>query len=389
MLFDDFDRSYTGYRDPTEGSFDFLNRSARPDWQEVRVVLEKWFAGYPSVGAADLRSRFRSRMDRSHWGAWWELYSFTLLSSLGFAVSVHPQLSTGSRRPDFHAVGHDERLFVEATSTTSGIVDDDRDPEREAWIEEAINATDNPDFFVHLDFDETGTERPSRVEVTREVDAWLATLDPDQVLRAYELTGELPIFAFAVRDWKLKLRAIPKSRNAAGKHREEGTSRLVGMGPITGGMVDDVERIRDAIDEKRKAYGRLADPLVVAHLSLSSTADDETITEVLFGNLAVEFHPDRPESARTIHQANGIWTRPRTAENDEVAAVLVGIDQLLPWTIAQRAPTLWVSPTAGSDFGSWYPFRLMRVSDGGRLAPEAARAAPWEILGLWKNWPKL
>lgn len=57
-------------------------------------------------------------------------------------------------------------MFVEAVMTFSGIVEDDRDPIRETWIEDAINSTKSRQFFVHLDFERTGVERPSRVEIT-------------------------------------------------------------------------------------------------------------------------------------------------------------------------------------------------------------------------------
>ncbi len=50
--------------------------------------------------------------------------------------------------------------------TFAGIVDDNRDPILETWIEDAINSTKSRQFFVHLDFERTGVERPSRVEIT-------------------------------------------------------------------------------------------------------------------------------------------------------------------------------------------------------------------------------
>ena len=100
MLFDEFKRNYTGPAQATESSYDFLNRSARPDWEQLRSTLEAWFADYPSVEAKDLRARFRSRIPGSHFAAWWELYLFTLFRTIGFSVDVHPAVMTGDRRPD-------------------------------------------------------------------------------------------------------------------------------------------------------------------------------------------------------------------------------------------------------------------------------------------------
>ena len=110
------------------------------------------------------------------------------------------------------------------------------------------------------------------------------------------------------------------------------------------------------------------------------------MSEVLFGNLAVQFHRDRPEAAHTIHLPNGIWTRPRRSIDLGVSALLVGVEQLLPWTVGHRAPTLWTNPTEADGFSSWYPLRRISVSDG-RLVTEPATAEPWEVLGLSPNWP--
>ncbi len=46
-LFDDNVRTYDGLREPRESIYQFLNRSARPEYEETRNLLEKWFQDYP------------------------------------------------------------------------------------------------------------------------------------------------------------------------------------------------------------------------------------------------------------------------------------------------------------------------------------------------------
>jgi hypothetical protein len=74
LLFDDGERSYTGYRVPQESSFAFLNRSGQPKFERTRILLENWFQKYPAAHQVALGTGFRSNEDTQHWGAFFELY---------------------------------------------------------------------------------------------------------------------------------------------------------------------------------------------------------------------------------------------------------------------------------------------------------------------------
>ena len=43
-LFDNSERSNDGYMKRAEGLYKFLNRCARPEWEEVRRETERWYA---------------------------------------------------------------------------------------------------------------------------------------------------------------------------------------------------------------------------------------------------------------------------------------------------------------------------------------------------------
>jgi hypothetical protein len=144
--------------------------------------LEHWFAEYPADEATDLRSRFRDKDPAQHFAAWWELYLHRLFNQLQFRVEVHPELEGVSSRPDFRIAGPDGSFLVEAATTFSGIVDEDRDSTREDWIMAAIEEVKAPDFFVGIKFEKVGMERPLRGRLRHALKpgfrAWTPTPSP-------------------------------------------------------------------------------------------------------------------------------------------------------------------------------------------------------------------
>jgi len=46
-LFDEIERKDTGPEPESEAEYEYINRSARPDAQKIRSLLEDWFSRYP------------------------------------------------------------------------------------------------------------------------------------------------------------------------------------------------------------------------------------------------------------------------------------------------------------------------------------------------------
>ncbi len=57
-LFDDINRVYNGPAKFAESTFDYLNRSASPESQKVRKLLEEWFSRYPDEEKKILRTAY-------------------------------------------------------------------------------------------------------------------------------------------------------------------------------------------------------------------------------------------------------------------------------------------------------------------------------------------
>ena len=100
-LFDPIERTDTGRATYSEAGFAYLNRSARTDVAQVRELLDAWFARYSSEHQPELASRFRAAGRRGLEPPFFELFLHELLLRLGFRPTVHPQLASTERRPDF------------------------------------------------------------------------------------------------------------------------------------------------------------------------------------------------------------------------------------------------------------------------------------------------
>jgi hypothetical protein len=370
-LFDDFERTDASWATYGEDSFHFLNRAAGPFWATVRDELERWFQAYPSAHAADLRSRFRKRSPDQHEGAWWELYLFRVFTALGFEVEVHPEVATAPGRPDFR-LGGERPLYVEATTVFSGIVEEGRHRERESWILDALNEGKSANFFVWIDIEKVGMERPTIREVVGPVEGWLDSLDPDAVEASRSAGQGLPTCTFPFRDWRIRLRPIPKRPERRGNPAH----RLVGVGPMSIGFVNDRDRVRRALDNKRRQHAKVDAPLILAVLGMSPVLDQEDVAQALFGSEAVEV-----DSLRLIRKPDGFWRGPRGASATAVSAALIG-SGIRPWALSLW-PRLWLNPWADRPLQTELPFPSAHVEAETLVFTDETRAA----LGLPPDWP--
>lgn len=362
-----------------EDSFSFLDRADQKFWERIREELERWFAGYPADEAADLKARFRDKDPAQHFAAWWELYLHRLFNALGFCVDVHPELAEVSGRPDFRVTGPGGSFLVEAATTFSGIVDEDRNGAREGWIMAAIEEVKAPDFFVGIGFEKVGMERPSVRQIVARVEAWLSGLEPDAIDPTLK---DAPKRLFEVRDWKFELTALPVKPESRGKPDH----RVLGFGPVTAGYVNDVDMLERTLERKRSKYGKPAEPLVFAVL-LMSPVDNEDIEGALLGRIAVQIDPDDPEAQGTwIRQRNGFWIKGTEARGTRVSAVITGTS-LMPWNVATTWPRLWPNPWATRPFEIELPFPVAAASEQGAFSYEDRDEAPAGIFGLPSDWP--
>ena len=116
-LFDISPRTDMGLPLTGEPPFEYVNRSAEPEIERIRNLLERWFRDYPATAQKDVRERFRSHNQdtHQHQSAFFELLVHALLRKLGCGVKAHPNIPGSSKQPDFHVCTEDRAFYLEAT----------------------------------------------------------------------------------------------------------------------------------------------------------------------------------------------------------------------------------------------------------------------------------
>jgi hypothetical protein len=378
-LFDAVARSDGSPARYTEDSYAFLNRASGIVWERLREKLDAWYAAFPDDDG-DLRRRFRSADPRQHFAAWWEIYLHALLTALGYKLTVHPTVPGTKGHPDFLAERGDEYFYVEGVTVFSGIVAPSRRARLEAAVKDAIETIDASLFMVNLQFDRVGQSMPKKSAITKPIEAWLATLDADELLAASE-RGELAQQTrFEFGEWVLELRPIPRSL----KFRGCPENRLIGMGPAIAGFTNDVQQLRRAATRKKEQFGTPDKPLLVAALAVNGFVGNDVVEGALFGSEAVQVNL-QTQATTLVRSPDGVWIGKRGPAAKRMSGLLMGIG-ILPHTCASAWPRLWhhFDPTYTLDAD--LPFSTARVV-GEQLKFEDGTRSAADVLGLPVDWP--
>lgn len=378
-LFDDDVQRFPPPRRPTESDFQFLNRAAGEPWQATRELLEVWYRDYDDVDD-DLRGRFRDPAKAQHVGAWWELYTHATFRRLGYDITIHPDLPGTNKKPDFLIRNGSTELIVECAV----MLEDSRwaDSDGRNWVLECINDTHDPNFFVRVDINAEGQERPRRAGIMAPVKAWLATLDVDAVWEATRSGGDWPKEEFVIRGWHITLSAIPRSPERRGLE-----TGLIGIGPMKSGWLRHAEQMRAILSDKGSKYGEPDHPFVLALLGLPITAGEYEMTNALYGSpaMTVVVGENDLSPREWIRERDAYWRPAPALRGSRISAVLFaeGLNPHRPFSVLPRT---WINPWAKVPLDSLPPFAAFVVEDDQLVSHEATMTAE-DLFGYPPHWP--
>jgi hypothetical protein len=379
VLFDAIERNDPSQASYAEDSFSFLNRNSGPVWARIRDELEVWYRDFPDVDG-DLRARFRARAPGQHFAAWWELYLHRVFSRQGFRVTVHPKLEGSSDKPDFLVTDGEDTFYVEALTAFSGISEEGRHGAREAEMLDAIEGVETSDWFLQVNFDEVGSSSPRRAMVRRRLETWLSAFDPDVVEAEANRGLPFPSTTVELDDWVLEVSAFPVST----EHRGAEDHRVIGIGPVMVGTVNDYEKIGAALKRKRARYKTVKKPLVLALLATSTFFESDDVVRTLFGTMTAYFSGPGV-LVRQARVRDGLWTEKGGEPGRHISGLLVGT-MLSPNSFVDHWPTLWLNPDAERPLDSNLPFPLNRW-DGDHVESSDASASVRDVFALAPDWP--
>lgn len=388
-LFDDLPREDYGTASYSETEFSYLNRTARVEFNRIRLVLEEWFSHYPANEQADFRARFRSGLNHQHQAAFFELFLHELLTRLNCQITIHPQLTGTKRVPDFlvkSPSGND--FYVEATVVTNESTIEAAAHARENAVYDAIDRlVKSPNFFLWLVIDGAPNTPPPAKKLANYINRQLVSLDPDKITEQHDLFGidGLPQWHFEHDGWKIKIRATPKKPEARGKP----FVRPIGMRSTGFHALDHRVSIRDSIVDKASRYGDLDLPYIIA-VNACEPVDTTDIMEALFGKeqfsylISDEGKPlSEPEMTR---KPDGAWRGPNGSQYTRVSAVLMAT-QLSPWNIPRAYLCLYHNPWAKKKYESVLRQLPQSIPENGHMNWVIGETVD-KIFGLSSTWPE-
>jgi hypothetical protein len=388
-LFDNKPRSDPGTARASESSYQFLDRVDDPVFARVRDLFNDWFASLAAhqseEAARDMRGRLRSKQTLQFYGAFWELYLHEAFTRLGFDIESHPQ-SSKDTRPDFLLTREKERFYMEAVMPSPS-TDEEEGPASVQTVTEYVDGARHPDFYLSLHSISAGQSTPKKAQVTKEVEAWLNTLEWCDWWTAPGSASSpaLPRTELTVRDWKLEVSAIPRSPERRGLQVP-----MIAIYPAMGGFPSAVAKdVQPKLADKANRYGDLDAPYVIAVWFMATFASQQTAPEALFGyevptdvgTLALDLPP-------STQRLPSLWSA-KNERRGRVAAVLAAPSFDFNYSAVTKAmPRLWSNPWADRPFDIDTPFANSRVqADESAVTNTAAAVPPSELFDLPADWP--
>jgi len=358
QLFDQFVRTDHRPGHKAEPFYEFLHRSAWPACENIREVLERWFAGCPASHKNDLRVRFRQR-NHNHAAAYFELCLHQVLSRLGLSPEVHPDPEIGKGRPDFAIAGAKGSGCYLAANVVFKPRWDSDDPLENEHLDAIDTVAEPHPTHIAVAVRTEGTLQRShqKAPLQQEVREWLDSIDPVDLSPTNPHHN--PRRCIRRDNWVAELVALgPLSIPSR---------RLIQMGPTKSGFPNEGSLLADSLKKKVKRYGILDRGLILAINTNDVFTSSEDEQEALLGT------------------RNGIWRTDSATRYQRLHGVLF-FRGLLPNNMHEVGSHLYVNPNIQADI----PEELLRLNSmwqrDGRWHLGKGMSLG-EILELPEDWP--
>lgn len=382
-LFDNRERNHLGPARFSEDPFRYYDRSARPGVAAIRETLNAWFDRYPEGQRQRLRRVFETDFDT----AFFELFVFALLEAQGYSTVVEPRLRMGA--PDFGIELDGEiQVVIEATvSRGETAVEAAARRIREQLLDQ-INELKSMGFLLQVNIARIGEQQPSGSRLRREVDAWLAELDPDDIVQTYKnhSLSDLPEWRFEDRGTTVRFRPIPvrpESRNEVidrpiASHGAGGARRRAEDEPILRSLKNKGRKYRNVEVPYIIAVNAKGDFPCEPRDIANAVFGHEVLVEILHGDNTITWARER---------RGGLWTPGAAPSKTHVSSVVVFID-CDPWRIGNTPAFVVANPHADHpDDRLFAAFPRMRLGEGGVTVEISEGSTTGELLGVPAGWP--
>lgn len=302
-LFDSFERTCLEFAKHNDNTYEYYNNSARTDMSKVRDTLERWFHNYPEEEKKELKNRFKKDFDSS----FYELFLHELFCKLGYDITIHPDLPSSPKKPDFLISKDNLELYIEAKVVKGKTMEQEAFERKRNELYDNLNKLNTKDFFLNIeDVCFLTQKQPGTKEMIKCIEEELKKIDPDILREELEKNGiqNLPKIEYKNRDVHIIVSPIPVSPST----REE-KIRPIGIYPAEAFWGGGEESLKESIEKKAKRYGKLDKPFIVCLNSLDiRTSGKIDVDNAIWGTVAFSWstNPDSKDE-KWIRQLDGVF----------------------------------------------------------------------------------
>jgi hypothetical protein len=271
-IFEDKVRTDLDYAKHLDNTFDFYDRSAKPEFAEVRNTINKWFDSYPVNEKHELKSRFKKTFS----SAFFELFIYQLFTKQGFKLTAHPKLTHTDKTPDFLAEKGNFSFYIEAKEATDLTESEVAQNKKLSALYDAISTCEIPDFWLCIDeLQIKGSKQPSGRRIIELIEAEAKKFTPEAVANQLEL------------DTRRESRHIIIDKPKSPEIRGDSSIKPIGVYPMETFWGGPDESIRNAVQKKASRYGDLDKPYLLCINALSERGVNTiSIHNALLGSVA-------------------------------------------------------------------------------------------------------
>lgn len=307
-----------------------LKHSTSPYAVLGRMRLNSWINNWKFATRDEIISRLESDSLTNYEGAIWELYLNSLAQYLGFLVIREPEAVNG-RKPDFKLKRLFSTFYLEGTTIS-------REPtsiDAKHWINliSKIESIQRDDFQIGISCEKSSPLPPKANRLIKQIQEFLDSLEYESVRNVDSF--DLPKTSVSDGDWILQITVLSK------RERVFGGSFIAIKGNVDSPFITDLDDLRTKIKKKRKRYGKLDAPFILAILENSFVLSSDYWHRhgALFGREAIRIGTN--SESEGIRLPDGIWD-PKAGETNVAGLLLLN---RLPITLEEmELPELWTNP---------------------------------------------
>jgi hypothetical protein len=343
-IFSYFNRTDNGAKSRMQSSYDFLNESTWPIVSYFRELLDSWLNDFKDD--KEFISKFKSKDDKQHYGALFELLIHRILLNLNLQVVKHPEMGNG-KQPDFQICDTSgfENMYVECTLSGDSF-NNHTSNSKTASIEEIIDSLEYFDYWIGIDI-KTHSDRslPKRVLIN-----WVertANLIRNQTTLFQYWNAD-----FKSGDWSIEFTFIPKG--------DTKIKRTLGFTHGGVKMIDTAKPIRTALKDKVPTkYGITNEPYLICVNTSDQFVKEECCFEAMFGQRDMN-------KISNLKGGDGLLLKNNLPRNRGISAVITFINFDI-FTLSNCKVVMWHNPYANHEISHLkLPFTEHKYTDDGK-----------------------